>query len=349
MLIVRLLVEGHSEAAVLADFAALAAAVLAREPQTTRAVLVAAFGAARDALHRGPPCHAGGGAARARDAGGAALCRVGLLDSGRARCRTPAGGGWRGAVPRAAGLLGGVSAGAGRQVQRRAASSAAVTRSEKRQKDRKTTAAAGWLVLVLAVVCVAYTAALSKPSHCIDRFEPGRDYFAGAVLAAEHAQHFRVSYHQHYKLARNVATAHTYLLVLCGTPRPNLTEPVHATFEVPLTRVASTSTTLLTFFELAGARSAVVAVNGAAFVSSPCLQALLAAGAVSDFAGDPPNRALLESLQVEATFASPGEAPGELVHPVFVPETSETHPLARAEWFACVCMCLSDHSWLTRP
>eukprot|EP00004_Rigifila_ramosa_P011000 TRINITY_DN2318_c0_g2_i4.p3 TRINITY_DN2318_c0_g2~~TRINITY_DN2318_c0_g2_i4.p3 ORF type:complete len:213 (-),score=71.38 TRINITY_DN2318_c0_g2_i4:673-1311(-) len=54
MLIVRLLVEGHSEAAVLADFAALAAAVLAREPQTTRAVLVAAFGAARDALTAQP-------------------------------------------------------------------------------------------------------------------------------------------------------------------------------------------------------------------------------------------------------------------------------------------------------
>ena len=94
----------------------------------------------------------------------------------------------------------------------------------------------------------------------------------------------------------------------------------------PVTRAALLSSTQIHWAELLGARSAIVAVLGAAYVSSPCVGRLLAAGSVVDVTGSDfsVDMAALAGVGAGAVFCSPGwGCPGSAVDVAF-PDADET-------------------------
>ena len=61
----------------------------------------------------------------------------------------------------------------------------------------------------------------------------------------------------------------------CGTPKPTVANAT-LTLPVPVTNVSIGDTTIVTYLELLGLRSAIkYSTGGAAYISSPCIQAQL--------------------------------------------------------------------------
>ncbi len=217
-----------------------------------------------------------------------------------------------------------------------------------------------WIIVFLLLMTSACQASEGndEQSHAASTsFEQGRDYFPSKV-EVQFANHFSVSYHEHYKVVRTHAevkifqsddppelTEDVLVLVQEGAPPP---EPVGELSEasfitVPATTAAVNNDGTLAFLQALGRTSDVVAVGGSS-IYEDSLRHRVERGEIGkigyNWHGEPNLEVLLVSKPDIAlmTVDSPGNvkslgrarALGAVVAPTF--EWAETHYLGRAEW-----------------
>ena len=147
----------------------------------------------------------------------------------------------------------------------------------------------------------------------VDNFPSKSEYgtqFTDTV-GADYSLLWEVQYAKDYKIVKNSLTGDVHILHQCGADAPTNEElPAYAwdgaTVEVPMTAVATTSTTYLPFIEMLNERRALKAYQSSfAYVSSPCFRKMFRDGQVvqNDAYGTAP-LVDLETLGVQATFAS---------------------------------------------
>ena len=132
------------------------------------------------------------------------------------------------------------------------------------------------------------------------------------VISADYSLLWEVQYENDYKIVKNTKTGDVHVLHQCGLNPPSNEElPAYAKdgtmVEVPLTKIATTSTTYLAFLEMLGERKALKSYQSSfQYVSSPCLRKMHRDGLIAekDAFADPPKIPDLEALGVQATFAS---------------------------------------------
>lgn len=134
------------------------------------------------------------------------------------------------------------------------------------------------LLVSQRIEAVAETAApfnlYGDRAECVCDFREDVDYFP-TKAESNFAETYHVTYHGHYKVVNVTETGDVYVLYQCGTPRPDsLFEDgdVAAFVEVPVARVAVTSTTFVPWIEFLGERQSIVAISNANTLSSPCLR-----------------------------------------------------------------------------
>jgi len=112
--------------------------------------------------------------------------------------------------------------------------------------------------------------------HFPHKSEAG-DQFAD-VISADYSLLWEVQYENDYKIVKNTKTGTVHVLHQCGLEPPSNEElPAYAKdgtmVEVPLTKIATTSTTYLAFLEMLGERKALKSYQSSfQYVSSPCLR-----------------------------------------------------------------------------
>jgi len=127
---------------------------------------------------------------------------------------------------------------------------------------------------------------------CVETYDAELDYFPEKVTA-DKASTFTVSYHKSYKVVTNVGAEEAYVLYQCGTPAPDAERlaadgalgsvEVTTTVAVPATQADVQSTSGLTFVDLIGERSHVVATGESDYVSSPCYQQAINEGSITAY------------------------------------------------------------------
>lgn len=186
-------------------------------------------------------------------------------------------------------------------------------------------------------------AGFRNPQTCADRFDPAADYFP-AKAAPRFAERFAVEYFPHYKLVTvtlPAGRAFRYLLLQCGTPRPQGYGDAELV-EIPVRTVVTTSTTELPHLVTLGLVDRLVGHDDPDYVSSPEVRRRIATGAVREVGHE--TRLNLEMLLAAdpelVLMASLGGFETEIVARLhqagiavaYVPSFLETTPLGRAEW-----------------
>ncbi len=188
----------------------------------------------------------------------------------------------------------------------------------------------------------------ANPDGCVEDFDPAIDYFPEKV-SPRHAEQFRVEYHRHYKLVtitepwQGAEHGLRYLLVQCGTPRPEGHGDA-VTIEIPARTVITTSTTELPHMVGLGLVDRLLGHDEFDYVSSPEVRRRIEAGAMLEI-GEAP--AINVELVLEAapdllladSFGDPEvDLLGKLrelgVPVALVPSFLETSALGRAEWIS---------------
>ncbi len=183
-----------------------------------------------------------------------------------------------------------------------------------------------------------------SPKDCVDEYDPAVDYFPDKALP-RYAKRFTVDYHPHFKLVTvtlpDAEASLSYLLLQCGTPRPDGYGDAEV-IEIPVETVVTTSTTELPHLVSLGLVDRLVGHDDGRYVSSPEVRRRIESGAVVDVgqetrlnfeilldvAPDLVLAASLGSLHNEI-FAKLRQADVGVAH---VPSFLETTPLGRAEW-----------------
>ncbi|KAH8060362.1 hypothetical protein JL721_9122 [Aureococcus anophagefferens] len=123
---------------------------------------------------------------------------------------------------------------------------------------------------------------------------------------------WEVSYHGHYKILQNSNSGEVHVLHQCGVDAPAAEDlpdyAADATFvQVPVSNVATTSTTYIPFIEMIGERAALKAYGSSFdYVSSPCLRKMRRDGAVVsayDSSTWSASDEVLQDANVEVTIA----------------------------------------------
>ncbi len=135
--------------------------------------------------------------------------------------------------------------------------------------------------LSLVYLCFSATidvAVSQNPQGCLTSVEPNKDYFPDKV-SPEYSKLWSVSYHNTYKVVKNLDADATYVLYQCGT-EPPLGIPANLTLSIPLEQgIALTTTPLIPHFELLGLRDHIKAYLGdPKWISSPCLNDRISSG-----------------------------------------------------------------------
>jgi iron complex transport system substrate-binding protein len=190
------------------------------------------------------------------------------------------------------------------------------------------------------------TADSSARPGCVTDFDESTDYFPDKVRVRD-AVGFSVEYHRSYKVVTvkeptRGGSPETYVLVQCGAPDPKLSgkEAGARRITVPVTRIASSSTTQLPGLEMLGALDTVVAVGSPDLVNNQRAGEMIKSGKISGFSNDS------GEVNVEKVAASKpdlylaGGMDGDVVPKLVelrIPVVAdsawlEENPLGRAEW-----------------
>lgn len=170
----------------------------------------------------------------------------------------------------------------------------------------------------------------------------GTDLFQDKVVPTM-AQLFTVTYEKTYKVVRNVKQNETYVLYQCGTSAP-VGVSATRTFQVPLQSVAVDDSTVLRFLELLGLQWAVQFLQQP-YVTSACL---LQQASWQQFPslpgswGSTSDQAKLRTAQVNAVSALLTSGGSSFTNSIAFTSTSETSPLARAEWIKFVALFFNE-------
>lgn len=190
------------------------------------------------------------------------------------------------------------------------------------------------------------TGAGGNMSGCIpsESFNKHRDYLPDKAIFAM-AKNVHISYHKSYKimtLGRQGKPAQTLVLLQCGAPKPTLTGDLAKAqvINVPVKRVAASSTTQIPVFHALGSLNTIVGVNQLDQIyRGPARDALEARHVPSYGPGrmqiDPERIIALKPDVVLAASSEAGEF--EQVQSSGIPvlkdlDYLEPTPLARAEW-----------------
>ncbi|MEM8642021.1 MAG: ABC transporter substrate-binding protein [Cyanobacteria bacterium P01_G01_bin.54] len=194
----------------------------------------------------------------------------------------------------------------------------------------------------------------SARAHCVQTYDPEQDYFP-AKVQLDQATGFTVEYHNHYKVVTvnqpwknavgvSLAEQHRhfqYVLVQCGTPRPNGFEDAQV-IDVPIQSVVTLSTTHLPHLEQLDELEALVGVGEFKRVNTQAVRQKIDQGAIEEFNSGTIldlERLLVAEPDLVLAFAT-GD-PETDTYPrlmragipvAIVAEYMEASPLARSEW-----------------
>jgi iron complex transport system substrate-binding protein len=203
--------------------------------------------------------------------------------------------------------------------------------------------------LLHGVVLSSWLAAVAPAGNlttgCVDRFDPGADYFPEKAVMG-HAAGFAVEYHRSYKVV-TVGKAYPdgprerYVLLQCGAPRPALAGDLASApvITVPVKALFSASTTHLPLLQDLGRLEVLAGVRTVADVISPPVTARIQAGRVTEFGSHAAIDAELIVLKRPDLLMTGGDhnaayttLRGAGVPVVANVEWLEPTPLGRAEW-----------------
>ena len=134
-----------------------------------------------------------------------------------------------------------------------------------------------------------------KSGACVRDYDGTSDLFPSksesgmqfrSTVSSDYSLFWEVSYHGHYKILQNSNSGEVHVLHQCGVDAPAAEDlpdyAADATFvQVPVSNVATTSTTYIPFIEMIGERAALKAYGSSFdYVSSPCLRKMHRDGAV---------------------------------------------------------------------
>ncbi len=209
------------------------------------------------------------------------------------------------------------------------------------------------IMLTLTTGFVVHVAAQDsvKPSNltdtCVDKYDATVDYFPDKVTV-EYAKNFSVKYFKNYKIVSMLpwtgADAEMkYLLVQCGTPVPEDYKDL-PTFEVPIRRFVSMSTSILPHLTEQNVLDRLVGVDTTLFTSNETVINLVKDGKVTEIGGGGTggeiNFESLLSLEPDLVMAqefySGGTTLSQLsdagIPAVLNSDYADTSPLGQAEW-----------------
>lgn len=183
----------------------------------------------------------------------------------------------------------------------------------------------------------------ADPVPCVDEFDPAVDYFPDKATP-RFAERFSVEYFSHYKLVTvtllDGETSFRYLLLQCGTPRPEGFDNVDVV-EIPVRTVVTTSTTELPHFVQLGLVDRLVGHVELDYVGSPEIRQRIEEGGIIEVGHEIRiNMEILIDLAPELVMSSLGSFERDVfgrvrqagVPVVQVPSFLEARPLGQAEW-----------------
>ncbi|KAK9695768.1 hypothetical protein K7432_012802 [Basidiobolus ranarum] len=120
------------------------------------------------------------------------------------------------------------------------------------------------------VSCTNPTNNIIDPNGKVDHFSDTTDYFPSKV-APESGSHFSVEYHKHWKYATNKFSNQTFVLYQRGTPKPKAVTDKDIFFEVPVNKIATVTTTTVSYLEMLGLRERIKYVESEDLITSSCV------------------------------------------------------------------------------
>ena len=208
------------------------------------------------------------------------------------------------------------------------------------------------LFSLLTSVALSAQAQADNPSGnltdgCVDSYDANVDYFPDKV-SVEYAHNFSVEYFNNYKLVSMLPwtgadSQMQYLLVQCGTPIPEGYDDV-PTFEVPMHRFVSMSTSILPHLSEQNLLDRLVGVDTTLFTSNQDVIDGVADGSITEIGGGGTggeiNFELLLSLEPDLVMAQEFYAGGTTlsqlqdagIPAVLNSDYADTSPLGQAEW-----------------
>ncbi len=201
--------------------------------------------------------------------------------------------------------------------------------------------------LALAANAQATAPTANLTAGCVENYDPTVDYFP-AKVTVDYANNFDVEYFNNYKVVTMLPWVGAeaplqYVLVQCGTPAPDGYDGIPS-FEVPIQRFVTMSTSMLPHVDEQGLLDHLVGVDTTLYTSNEAVLALVAAGDVVEIGGGGTggeiNFELLLSLEPDLVMAQEFFAGGTTltqlndasVPAVLNADYTDTSPLGQAEW-----------------
>jgi len=204
-----------------------------------------------------------------------------------------------------------------------------------------------WVLLLVSVMglvsCNPPTSQVTDQMEtgCPAPFDPNRDYFATHVTP-EDARGFSVAYHKNYKVVRvnrawpGTNKTFTYVLKVCGAPKPSI--DADAVITLPVKKMVTTSTTQLPALQQLGLLDKWVGHAGISFITLPKLAEK--AKSVAEVGTQELDAEKILALQPDVVMGYAMGAPTDVhqklqtlpLKVVLNGEYAEATPLARTEW-----------------
>lgn len=205
------------------------------------------------------------------------------------------------------------------------------------------------ILVVTAALAAACGAKTSEASHnaartknCVDNYTVGVDQFANKS-EVRYAEHFTLSYKDNYKIVKvrpsNGRRTLTYVLVQCGTPKPELTGELAkaTTVEIPVGTVAAESGTQVAGLAEIGEANSITGYPGTELITTPAAARRVKSGEITNIGrqGDVNIEAAI-ALDPAVLFTSGMSDLGKVAQAGIAVVTDadwqEQDPLGRAEW-----------------
>lgn len=188
----------------------------------------------------------------------------------------------------------------------------------------------------LLVSFLVSASAVANQLECVPegQVDTGKDYFPNKVIPTE-SQGWDVTYHNTYKVVRNLNANTAYALYQCGTEPPE--GEYDAVIAIPLKAAIVGQTTTIPFLEQLGQLESVVGfLTNIQFLSSACLRERIGNGLVATKPVDSASEETVTDLQAllaeQVAFVSPFSTDPFIINPVRVSEYTEKTNSAIFEW-----------------
>ncbi|KAJ3353946.1 hypothetical protein HDU83_006151 [Entophlyctis luteolus] len=187
---------------------------------------------------------------------------------------------------------------------------------------------------LLSTSAAAAAAATTNTQSCVTSYDSTVDYFPEKISSAN-LTHLVYTYNKSYKTINNTFSGEFFVLYQCGTPKPNITGAT-LVLPVPIHNVTVGDTTVVPYLELLGLRRNIkyTADSTLSYISSPCVQALVAADPTAIVEVDAANstRAITEISSTDIYLNYFGSWVTNVSNSVTFPASADPGIKGRAEW-----------------